>query len=39
MVEGTAVDLTAAGHLVVEVDGERLDVSAADVVHLRGSVL
>ena len=38
VVEGTAVDLTAEGALVVEHQGERLEVSAADVVHLRGSV-
>lgn len=32
---GTAVDLTGAGHLVVEAGGVRRTVAAADVVHLR----
>lgn len=35
-VEGTAVDVTGEGHLVVETaDGERLTFAAGDVVHLR----
>ena len=34
-VEGRAVDLTEAGHLVVEVGGRRVTVAAGDVVHLR----
>jgi BirA family biotin operon repressor/biotin-[acetyl-CoA-carboxylase] ligase len=43
-VVGTAVGLTAAGHLIIEPDGTdrpapRVEVSAADVVHVRGSVL
>jgi BirA family biotin operon repressor/biotin-[acetyl-CoA-carboxylase] ligase len=33
--EGRAVGLTGAGHLVVEVAGGRREVSAGDVVHLR----
>lgn len=33
--EGTAVDLTPAGALVVEVAGERREVAVGDVVHLR----
>jgi biotin-(acetyl-CoA carboxylase) ligase len=32
---GTAVSLDALGHLVVDTEGERRVVSAADVVHLR----
>ncbi len=32
---GDAVDLTADGHLVVDVDGTRREVAAGDVVHLR----
>jgi BirA family biotin operon repressor/biotin-[acetyl-CoA-carboxylase] ligase len=43
-VVGTAVGLTATGHLIIEREegegaGGRVEVSAADVVHLRGSVL
>ena len=35
-VEGTAVDITADGHLVVEtVEGERRTIAVGDVVHLR----
>jgi BirA family transcriptional regulator, biotin operon repressor / biotin---[acetyl-CoA-carboxylase] ligase len=35
-VEGTAVDVTAEGHLVVETDGgERRTLAVGDVVHLR----
>jgi BirA family biotin operon repressor/biotin-[acetyl-CoA-carboxylase] ligase len=35
-VEGTAVDVTAEGHLVVETpDGERHEFAVGDVVHLR----
>jgi BirA family biotin operon repressor/biotin-[acetyl-CoA-carboxylase] ligase len=34
--EGTAVDITAEGHLVVDtVDGERRTIAVGDVVHLR----
>ena len=33
--EGTAVDVTDQGHLVVEVDGTRRIVVAGDVVHVR----
>jgi BirA family biotin operon repressor/biotin-[acetyl-CoA-carboxylase] ligase len=34
--EGTAVDVTEEGHLVVETpDGSRREISAGDVVHLR----
>ncbi|HUD16863.1 MAG TPA: hypothetical protein VMQ59_06340, partial [Acidimicrobiales bacterium] len=33
--EGTATDVTAEGHLVVEVGGEHRTVIAGDVVHLR----
>lgn len=34
--EGTAVDITADGHLVVEtVEGERRTIAVGDVVHLR----
>jgi len=33
--DGVAVDVTAAGHLVVEAAGERREISAGDVVHLR----
>lgn len=33
--EGTAVDVTAEGHLVVEVDGTTRTVVAGDVVHVR----
>ena len=32
---GTAVSLDERGHLVLDADGERRVVSAADVVHLR----
>lgn len=32
---GTALDVTRAGHLIVDVDGDRRVVSAGDVVHLR----
>jgi BirA family biotin operon repressor/biotin-[acetyl-CoA-carboxylase] ligase len=47
VVVGTAVGLSAAGHLIIDredrEEGEggsgRVEVSAADVVHLRGSVL
>jgi BirA family biotin operon repressor/biotin-[acetyl-CoA-carboxylase] ligase len=38
-IEGTAVDVADGGQLVVVSDGERYEVSAADVVHLRGSVI
>ena len=38
MIEGTAVDVADDGQLVVVSDGQRHLVSAADVVHLRGSV-
>lgn len=34
-VTGTAMDVTDAGHLVVEVDGERVTFAAGDVTHLR----
>ena len=34
-VEGTAVDLTTDGALVVEVDGTRREFRAGDIVHLR----
>jgi len=35
-IEGTAVDVTGEGHLVVEThDGDRRTVAAGDVVHLR----
>ena len=37
-IEGTAVGVAEGGQLVVVSDGERHEVSAADVVHLRGSV-
>jgi BirA family biotin operon repressor/biotin-[acetyl-CoA-carboxylase] ligase len=37
-IEGIAVDVAADGQLVVLSDGEQHLVSAADVVHLRGSV-
>jgi BirA family biotin operon repressor/biotin-[acetyl-CoA-carboxylase] ligase len=37
-IDGTAVDVAADGQLVVVSDGEQHLVSAADVVHLRGSV-
>jgi BirA family biotin operon repressor/biotin-[acetyl-CoA-carboxylase] ligase len=37
-IEGTAVDVAADGQLVVVSDGQQHLVSAADVVHLRGSV-
>ena len=33
--EGTAVDLAPDGALVVDVEGERRQVHAGDVVHLR----
>lgn len=36
-VAGTAVDLTDAGHLVVEAGGTRRVLAAGDVVHLRPS--
>ena len=32
---GTAVDLTPEGHLLVELGGEQIAISAGDVVHLR----
>jgi BirA family biotin operon repressor/biotin-[acetyl-CoA-carboxylase] ligase len=35
--EGVAVDVGPRGELVVEHDGERRDVDAADVVHLRAA--
>ena len=38
VLEGTAVDVTDDGHLVVEVDGGRTAYAAADVVHLRPGV-
>ena len=34
-VEGTAVDLTTDGALVAEVEGNRQEFRAGDVVHLR----
>ena len=35
-VEGTAVDVTTEGHLVVEtLEGERRTFAVGDVVHLR----
>jgi BirA family biotin operon repressor/biotin-[acetyl-CoA-carboxylase] ligase len=34
-IEGVAVGLNSRGHLVVETDGERREVSAGDVVHVR----
>jgi len=35
-VEGTAVDITDEGHLVVEtLDGRRRELAVGDVVHLR----
>ncbi|MGH8988921.1 MAG: biotin--[acetyl-CoA-carboxylase] ligase [Acidimicrobiales bacterium] len=34
-IEGEAVDLAPDGRLVVDVAGERMEVAAADVVHLR----
>ncbi len=35
-IEGTAVDVTDEGHLVVEtVEGDRRTVAVGDVVHLR----
>jgi BirA family biotin operon repressor/biotin-[acetyl-CoA-carboxylase] ligase len=35
-IEGTAVDLTASGHLVIDTDtGERRVVAVGDVLHLR----
>jgi BirA family transcriptional regulator, biotin operon repressor / biotin---[acetyl-CoA-carboxylase] ligase len=35
-VEGTAIDVTADGHLVVEtLDGDRRTIAVGDVVHLR----
>jgi BirA family biotin operon repressor/biotin-[acetyl-CoA-carboxylase] ligase len=37
-IEGTAVDVAPDGQLVVVSDGKQHLVSAADVVHLRGSV-
>jgi BirA family biotin operon repressor/biotin-[acetyl-CoA-carboxylase] ligase len=36
---GTAIDLDAHGHLLLDVDGRTLTVAAADVVHLRGDGL
>ncbi len=38
-IEGIAVDVADGGQLVVVSDGRRHEVSAADVVHLRGSVI
>jgi BirA family biotin operon repressor/biotin-[acetyl-CoA-carboxylase] ligase len=35
--EGTAVDVTSEGHLVVDAGGERRTVAAGDVVHVRPS--
>ncbi len=35
VVEGLAVDLTDAGHLVLETATGRVELSAGDVVHLR----
>jgi BirA family biotin operon repressor/biotin-[acetyl-CoA-carboxylase] ligase len=35
--EGTAVDVTDAGHLVVDAGGERVAVAVGDVVHVRPS--
>jgi BirA family transcriptional regulator, biotin operon repressor / biotin---[acetyl-CoA-carboxylase] ligase len=38
LVEGTAVEVTADGHLVVETpEGDRRTFAAGDVVHLRGA--
>ncbi|HKH23918.1 MAG TPA: hypothetical protein VKA42_00535, partial [Acidimicrobiales bacterium] len=35
-VDGTAIDVTADGHLVVEtLDGDRRTIAVGDVVHLR----
>jgi biotin-(acetyl-CoA carboxylase) ligase len=35
-VEGTAVDITEVGHIVVDtLDGERRTFAAGDVTHLR----
>jgi BirA family biotin operon repressor/biotin-[acetyl-CoA-carboxylase] ligase len=34
-VEGTAVDITPEGHLVVEEAGQQRMVTAGDVVHVR----
>jgi BirA family biotin operon repressor/biotin-[acetyl-CoA-carboxylase] ligase len=39
VVEGVAVGVTDGGQLIVQTGTERLEVSAADVVHLRGSVI
>ena len=36
--EGTAIDITAEGHLVVDVGGRRRTVVAGDVVHVRPGV-
>ncbi len=36
--EGLAVDVTAEGHLVVEVDGTSRTVVAGDVIHVRPSL-
>jgi BirA family biotin operon repressor/biotin-[acetyl-CoA-carboxylase] ligase len=37
-VEGTAVDITADGHLVVEtLGGRRRTFAVGDVIHLRGA--
>lgn len=36
-IEGVAVGLSPAGHLVVDVAGETVEVAAGDVVHLRPS--
>jgi len=36
--EGTAVDVTAEGHLVVDVGGTRRTVVAGDVIHVRPTI-
>jgi len=35
-ITGTALDLTAAGHLVIDAGGPLVTVAAGDVVHVRG---
>jgi biotin-(acetyl-CoA carboxylase) ligase len=36
-IEGTAVDITGSGSLVVEAEGGRREVASGDVVHLRAT--
>jgi BirA family biotin operon repressor/biotin-[acetyl-CoA-carboxylase] ligase len=36
-VEGTAVDVTAEGHLVIDEEGRHRAVAAGDVVHVRSA--